>query len=251
MEGLGELARKYKLPIQTHICENLDEIKFAAKLFPDTKNYADIYAQCNLLTDKCIMAHCVHLSDEEIKIFREKKVSVGHCPNSNTNLQSGMCDVKRLMDNEINVGLGTDISGGNRINILDCLRSALDVSLHLGFFKSQNIEGTGKIEKSKYSEKNSQYMPLNYKQGLYLATLGGSKALNLENKIGNFALGKEFDALIVDVNAQPIDTFDLPEILTKSLTEQDKFDQMLQKFVYVGDDRNIVQVYVKGKPIKI
>lgn len=249
MEELAYLAKKYSLPIQSHISENVDEVKFAAKLFPDAKNYADIYDKCNLLTNKCVMAHGVHLTDEELYIFRDRKVSVGHCPNSNTNLQSGLCDVKRLMEHDITVGLGTDISGGNRISILDSLRAALDVSHHLNFVKKQYIQGTGQVHEN--AEANRKYIPLNYKEGLYLATLGGSKALSLENNIGNFVIGKDFDALLVDINVDPIDSFNLPSSLTSNLTDQDKFDHMLQKFVYVGDDRNILEVYVNGRSIKI
>lgn len=248
MVQLGDLAKKYDIPIQSHISENIDEIKFVSELFPESKNYADVYHKYNLLTEKCIMAHCVHLSDAEVELFKNKKTSVSHCPNSNTNLQSGMCDVKRLIESGVNVGLGSDISGGNQISILDCMRSALNVSHSLNFMKKQHVCGTGWVEQN--LEVNSKYTPLHYKQGIYLATLGGATALNLDNKIGNFAFGKDFDALLIDIDRHPIDSFDLPATLTSKLTDLDKFDQMLQRFVYVGDDRNILEVYVKGKQIK-
>lgn len=170
MKQLAQLATKYKLPIQSHISENLDEIKFTLELFPGHTNYAEVYDTAGLLTNKCIMAHCVHLDDDEVKLFADRGTSVAHCPISNTQLKSGLCDVKRLLANNVRVGLGTDVSGGNRISILDSIRSALDVSNHLNFLKKQHIVGTGQILNN--AEENSKYEPLNYKQALFLATLG-------------------------------------------------------------------------------
>lgn len=248
MKKLAALADRYHLPIQSHISENLDEIKFTLELFPGHANYAEVYDAAGLLTNKCIMAHCVHLTDEEVKLFAERGTSVSHCPHSNTNLKSGICDVKRLLENNIRVGLGTDVSGGNRISILDAVRSALDVSHHINFMKKQNVLGTGRVKEN--VEENSKYEPLDYKQALFLATLGGAQALSLDNKIGNFKVGKDFDALLIDTYCGVTDKFDLPKVLTANLTEEDKFFQLLQKFVYTGDDRNISKVFVKGQQVK-
>jgi guanine deaminase len=193
-------------------------------------------------------AHCVHLSDDEVKLFAQRGTSVSHCPNSNTNLKSGMCDVKRLIEGNVRVGLGTDISGGNRISILDAVRAALDVSHHLSFMKKQNVVGTGKVTEN--TEKNSKYEPLDYKQGLFLATLGGAQALSMDDKIGNFEVGKNFDALLIDTYSEATDKFDLPKVLTENLSDEYKFQQKLQKFVYTGDDRSITRVFVKGRQVK-
>lgn len=248
MKQLAGLAQKYDLPIQSHISENLDEVKFTMELFPGHANYAEVYDAAGLLTNKCIMAHCVHLNDDEVKLFADRGTSVSHCPNSNTNLKSGLCDVKRLIEGNVRVGLGTDISGGNRISILDAIRAALDVSHHLNFMKKQNVAGTGKVTEN--AGKNSTYEPLDYKQALFLATLGGAQALSMDNKIGNFEVGKNFDALLIDTFSDATDKFDLPKVLTENLSDEYKFQQRLQKFVYTGDDRSISKVYVKGRQVK-
>jgi guanine deaminase len=248
MKKLGELAKTYDLPIQSHISENIDEIKFTLELYPGHKNYAEVYDTAGLLTNKCVMAHSVHLIDDEVELFAKRGTSVAHCPHSNTNLKSGMCDVKRLIEGNVKVGLGTDVSGGNRIGILDSVRAALDLSNHINFVKKQDIVGTGKVTGN--SEKNSKYVPMNYKQALFLATLGGAQVLSLDKKIGNFEVGKNFDALLIDTYAGACDKFDLPKVLTDNLTEEYKFQQKLQKFVYTGDDRNIVKVFVKGREVK-
>lgn len=247
MIKLANLAKEYDLPIQSHISENVDEISFTLQIFPGHKNYAEVYNSAGLLTNKCIMAHGVHLNDDEVKLFAEKGTAVSHCPNSNSNLKSGLLDVNRLIENGVKVGLGTDVSGGNRIGILDSVRAALDVSQHLNFFKKQDILGTGKL---KSNEANLCYNPMDYKQALFLATLGGAQTCAIDSKVGNFLKGKDFDALLIDVYAGAVDKFDIPKTMSEKLTPEYKFQQKIQKFVYVGDDRNISHVFVKGKQIK-
>lgn len=248
MKELAKLATKYNLNIQSHISENIDEIKFTLELFPGFEYYAEVYDEAGLLTNRTIMAHSVHLYDEEMKLFATRGTSVAHCPNSNTNLKSGLCDVKRLIANNLKVGLGTDISGGNMISILDAMRAALEVSQHLNIMKKQEIVGTGRITAD--DEKNQNYVPLDYKQALFLATLGGAQALSLDQKVGNFVIGKEFDALLVDAYVGRTDKFEMPKAMTANLTADDKFQQLIQKFVYTGDDRNILKVFVKGRQVK-
>lgn len=245
MKKLAELAKRYDLPIQSHISENLNEISFTLELFSGHQNYAQVYDTAGLLTNKTIMAHAVHLNEEEIELFHERGTAVSHCPNSNTNLKSGMCDVKRLIEGGVKVGLGTDVSGGNRISILDTMRAALDVSNHLNFMKNQNILGTGRVAEN--VEKNSKYEPLDYKQVFFLATLGGAQAMALDDKIGNFLVGKSFDALIIDTYSGVIDKFDLPQSFIS--TCENELLKMLQKFIFTGDDRNIKQIFVKGRKV--
>lgn len=173
MKELAGLAKQHDLNIQTHISESVSEIEFACSIFKkDT--YSAIYDEAGLLTDKCVLAHGVHLSDVELKLIKERGSSISHCPTSNTNLRSGLCDVKRIMSHGIAVGLGTDVSGGSSASIKVAMKDALDVSHHINFVKKQNILGTGRIAGSDMPE-NKNYSPMNYKNALYLATLGGAK----------------------------------------------------------------------------
>lgn len=175
----------------------------------------------------------MHLEDDEVALLKVRGCSVAHCPTSNTMLSSGLCDVQRLVSGGVSVGLGTDVSGGNSVSIQDVLLRALDVSKHLDFFKKQNIRGTGVSKTQDFN-----YHQLKYKQALYLATLGGAKALSLDHLTGNFALGKDFDALLVDVS-----------VVDKPLRRL-SVDELVEKFIYTGSDRNIVEVFVAGKRIK-
>lgn len=173
MKELAALAKKDNLNIQTHISESVSEIEFACSLY-GKESYADIYDEAGLLTEKCVLAHGVHLSDTELTLIKARGSSISHCPTSNTNLKSGLCDVKRIMGYGIPVGLGTDVSGGSSASIKTAMKDALDVSQHLNFVKKQNILGTGRTTNPNLPA-NKDYTPMNYKNVLYLATLGGAK----------------------------------------------------------------------------
>ncbi|KAG5884346.1 hypothetical protein JTB14_024425 [Gonioctena quinquepunctata] len=220
MKELGKIAQKEKLHIQSHIAENTDEVNSVQSKFQ--MPYADVYDKANLLTSKTILAHGIYLSNTELKLLAERKTSISHCPESNTCLKSGLCDVRRLLDFGLEVGLGTDVSGGPSPSIVRAMRAALDVSIHLSF-------------------QEKCYVPLTYEDVFYLATLGGAKALSMDAEIGSFQPGKQFDALIVDMD---VDNCSADHILNCSPLE------LLQKFIYTGDDRNIVNVYVAGTVIK-
>ncbi|XP_069361751.1 guanine deaminase isoform X2 [Maniola hyperantus] len=212
---------------KSHISENKEEIEFVLKTNPVCSHYTEVYDRCEILNNRCIMAHAVYLSECEMSIFARKGVSVAHCPASNTRLQSGLCPVRTLLDHNVCVGLGTDVSGGDSTSILDAMRRAMDVSEHLLM-----TGGSGPT--------------LDWKEALYLATVGGAKALGLQDKIGAFEVGKSFDALVIDVSDPrgPIDNYTDSSLGTEALVD------LAQKFVYCGDDRNIVQVYVNGEQVK-
>lgn len=173
MKELAQLAKQDDLHIQTHISESVGEIEFACSIF-HTDSYAAIYDEAGLLTDKCVLAHGVHLSDGELALIKARGSSISHCPTSNTNLRSGLCDVRRIMSHGIAVGLGTDVAGGSSASIKTAMKDALDVSQHLGFIKKQDILGTGRIVNADLPD-NKNYTPMDYKNVLYLATLGGAK----------------------------------------------------------------------------
>ncbi|KAL5284116.1 GDA family protein [Megaselia abdita] len=244
LKSLGDIAKSRNYHIQSHISENLGEIEFTKSLYGG-KSYANIYNDAGLLTNKTVMAHGVFLEDEEVKLFAKTGTSVSHCPASNTMLSSGLCDVLRLLKNGVTVGLGTDVSGGNCVSIKDVILRALDVSHHLEFIKKQEIKGTGKI-----STTQDDYVPLNYKQAIYLATLGGASALSVDNVVGNFEVGKEFDALLIDTSLFPMPNFVLSEMIGQNFSPEEKVLELVQKFIFNGDDRNILKIFVAGKQVK-
>ncbi|XP_051525052.1 guanine deaminase-like [Myxocyprinus asiaticus] len=219
LSALGAIANN-KLHIQSHISENKKEVELVKKLFPDCKSYTDVYLKHNLLTEKTVMAHGCHLTDEELKIFHERGSAISHCPNSNIcEICSGLLNVRNVLNHKVKLGLGTDVAGGYSPSILDAMRRTLDTS------KALTIQ-------------DPQHQTLTFEEVFRLATLGGSEALSLDDQIGNFVVGKDFDALRVNVCVPggPIDLFpgDGPKLI-------------LEKFLNLGDDRNITEVYVAGR----
>ncbi|OWF53676.1 guanine deaminase-like [Mizuhopecten yessoensis] len=222
MKQLGQLAQTHHLHVQTHICETKDECSLVQKLFPESTSYTDVYEQAGLLTRKTILAHGIYLSKEERKIIKSRQSGISHCPNSNLTIRSGLLDVKACFEDNIAVGLGTDISGGYSPSILDAMRTAISTSNTIAL------------------QQGTDYTPLDYKDVFRMATLGGAKVLDMDEVIGNFEVGKEFDALIIDPKAagSVIDVF-----------ENDTVEDVIQKFVFLGDDRNILNVFVAGRDL--
>lgn len=104
LNALGQLAKEDKeVHIQTHISENKGEIEFTKELFPECKSYTDVYLQHGLLTDRTILAHGVHLEEDELVLIKQNKTGISHCPTSNFNLSSGMARVGKMLDKGIKV----------------------------------------------------------------------------------------------------------------------------------------------------
>ncbi|XP_070820934.1 guanine deaminase [Chaetodon trifascialis] len=219
---LGEIAKNNNLHIQSHISENLEEVKLVKELFPDSESYTDVYHRHNLLTNKTVMAHGCHLSDEELALFRKTGTSLSHCPNSNISLCSGLLNVRNVLKHKVKLGLGTDVAGGYSASMLDAVRRALDSSKFLTIQDPEN-------------------KTLTFTEVFRLATLGGSQALSMDDHTGNFEVGKDFDALRVNV-AAPGGPIDL-------IQHDDGPKTLLEKFLNLGDDRNIVEVFVAGRKV--
>ncbi|CAH1110269.1 unnamed protein product [Psylliodes chrysocephalus] len=219
MKELSLLAKCENLHLQTHISENKEEVELVQEQYG--MHYANVYDEANLLTQKTILAHGIYLVEDELKLIARRGTSIAHCPDSNLCLKSGACNVRQLWDYGISVGLGTDISGGTLPSVVTIMRLCLYSSIHFSF----HIKN---------------YQPLNYEEVFYLGTLGGAEALSLQKEIGNFEVNKDFDALIIDLDTETGLDYLLP------CTPR----ELLQKFIYCGDDRNIINVYVAGRLVK-
>lgn len=236
LEWIGELRQTNNYYLQTHLSENTNEIKWIEELFPHFDHYTDIYKQTNLLGEKTILAHCIHLSDIEMNVLKDTKSNVSHCPTSNSSITSGEARVRWLLDNNINVSLGTDCSGGFTPSILQVCKHAHLVSRHL-VMKNQN-----------------QNDKLSTAEVLYLGTLGGAKSLRLDDKIGSFEIGKKFDAQLINLDCEDsnIDTFKFqePKWGDESMEESlKKFNDLVDKWLFNGDDRNVLKVWVNGRSV--
>ncbi|KAK6644175.1 hypothetical protein RUM43_000442 [Polyplax serrata] len=220
MKGLGMLAAEYDLPIQTHVSENLEEIKQVKMDFPEIKNYVGVYETAGLVNCKTVLAHGIHLEPDELNIIKAKGAAISHCPNSNILLESGVCPVSKYLEAGVKVGLGSDCSGGNTCSILESIRQTLMLSIQASI--------------SKVAEK------LSIQQVFYMATLGGAEAMGLGCVTGNFLPGKEFDAILIDMNNSSV----------LDLLDEYNLQQLFQKFIYLGNDQLMKKVFVASRIVK-
>ncbi|PNP41742.1 hypothetical protein TGAMA5MH_06335 [Trichoderma gamsii] len=247
MAGLAQLHRETGLPIQTHISENLGEIQLVQRMFPEADSYAGVYDKYGLLTHKTVLAHAVHISEAEASLIAEKKSKISHCPCSNTCLTSGPARVRWMWDKGIDVGLGTDMSGGYSPSILEAARQAALVSRHVAMGIHVPVDDD---DGAAAAAAEKERVKLTVEEVLYLATRGGARCVGLEEKIGGFEVGMEWDAQLVSLSQVSDDG---------GLEEQDdsdgfvdvfgweSWDDRIAKWLYNGDDRNTKRVWVKGR----
>lgn len=242
LAGLGAYMAESGLPCQTHISENKDEIAFVAELFPEYDSYASVYDAYGLLQPKTVLAHAVHLSAAEIALVKRRGAKVSHCPVSNAALTSGAARVRHLLDEGIVVGLGTDVSGGYSPSILEAARQATMTSRFVALTDGDAAK-------------------LSVEEALYLATRGGAEVLGLEKKVGAFEQGMEWDAILVKLTDVPEEEGELGPgsegakgAVGGGMGPVDVFgwenwSEKIAKWVYCGDDRNVLNVWVRGQMV--
>ncbi|WP_448562294.1 guanine deaminase [Trichothermofontia sp.] len=218
----GKLLREYPdVYLHTHLSENVDEVAWIEELFPNCQGYLDTYDQAGLVGERSIFAHGIHLTDAEFQRLSEAKAAIAFCPTSNLFLGSGLFKLERAKSTEtpIKVGLGTDVGAGTSFSLLQTANEAYKVAQ----LRRQQLTAF---------------------QVLYLATLGGARALGLQEQIGNFDVGKEADFIVVDPRATPLLAFRnaaSPPTTIATLADA------LFTLIMLGDDRAIHATYILGQ----
>ncbi|KAK4082318.1 uncharacterized protein Triagg1_2130 [Trichoderma aggressivum f. europaeum] len=240
LKSLGEMAHEDpSLAIQTHFNEAAQEINATLSLFPEFSNEADLYSSFGLLTPRSILAHCTIMTPYEINKLQDLGCGVAHCPTANMTVGGGFmaAPVKEFLRKGINVGLGTDSGGGYSSSMLNAMRHSLITSYAREALYPKFESGKGES----VSKEGGGGETLSLEEVFYMATKGGAKVVGFDQQVGGFAVGMEFDALVIDMR-------DGREGVNVPLDEEsDSVERMLEKFVMTGDDRNIAQVYVRGK----
>ncbi len=210
----GRLAAEYPdVWIHTHLAENHDEIEEIARQFPDSRSYLDVYDQFELLRERAVFAHCLYMDDTDRATMSKKGGAAAFCPTSNLFLGSGLFDLPAMRAAGIRCGLGTDIGGGTSLSLLATASEAYKV-LHL------------------------QEHALPAMRALYLATLGAAEALYLDDKIGNFASGKEADFTVLD--------FAGSALTARRTAAAGSIEEKLFALMTLADDRNVASTWVLG-----
>ncbi|MBN1501206.1 MAG: amidohydrolase family protein [Spirochaetes bacterium] len=212
--GLGRLAEKYKVPVQSHLSENTSEVQWVKELYPEYRNYSEVYRKHGLFGQtKTLMAHGIYLEPEEIELALNSDVILVHCPDSNLNLSSGIMNVTKYLDLGLKIGLGSDVGAGHSLGM------------------NQVIVRSIQSSKIKHAmDKNCRV--LKHSEAFFMATKGNGSFFG---NTGNFDKGNFFDALVITDNS-PLSG--KPEPLDS-----------LYRFLYYGDDRNISVRYLKGNRI--
>lgn len=218
MKKLAEIQKEYHLPVQSHLSENMGEISWVQELCPETSFYGEAYDQFGLFGGEgcpAVMAHCVHSPQAEIELMKKRGVYIAHCPQSNTNLSSGIAPIREYLDKGLHVGLGTDIAGGHSLSMLRAIADAVQVS------------------KLRWRLVDDRLKALTFEEAFYLATMGGGEFFG---KVGSFQKDYAFDAVILD------DSFYRHP---QPLSVRDR----LERLIYLSDDRCIKGKYVSGREL--
>ena len=223
----GKLVNEYPgVYVHTHVAENKAEVAWVQELFPESRSYLDVYDHYGLVTSHSVFAHGIYLNQQDMSVLSSKGGSIAFCPTSNLFLGSGLFNLAAANQANVKVGLGTDIGAGTSLSILETMNEA---------YKATQL-------RKAFADDPSSVKPLDPMQSLYLATLGGARALSLDDKIGGFKPGMEADFLVLGSGTTPL----LDARVKNSATIVDK----VFAFEIMGDDRSVEHVYVMGVKAK-
>lgn len=212
---LGKVKAKWNLPVQSHLSENLSEIKWVKELFPDCGQYWEVYDKYGLFDSKTLMAHCVHSDGRERQAMRDKGVYPVHCADSNNALISGMCPAKAMLQEGQNLCIGTDVAGGCSLSMINAVHDALRTS------RDRRIA-------SDFTEAS-----LTAAEGYYLASTAAQPFFGAEK---GFAPGELLHAVVLD---------DSRFGKSGSLSLSDRLGRCFSR----ADDRDVKAVFSEGKKI--
>ncbi|MGL5082112.1 MAG: guanine deaminase [Microcoleaceae cyanobacterium] len=218
----GRLLREFPdVYLHTHLSENLKELELTLELFPKSADYLNVYEQFDLVTQRSVFAHGIHLSESEFQRLSKAEAMIAFCPTSNLFLGSGLFKLHtaKSWQTPIKIGLGTDIGAGTSFSLLQTASEA---------YKIGHLQGN----------------PFSGLQGLFLATLGGARALSLDHQIGNFEVGKEADFVVLDWQSTPLLSL-RTQNAAGAKTVEEIADQIFT-LMMLGDDRATHATYVMG-----
>ncbi len=217
LEAAGRLAAEHPdVFIHSHLAENLAEVKWVRELFPQARSYLDVYERFGLLRERAVYAHCIHLDDEDRQRMAHTGAAAAVCATSNLFLGSGLFDFAAARHHGMRTGLGTDVGGGTSFSMLRTLAET---------YKVAQLRG-------------HRLTPW---RSFYLATLGGARALGLDDRIGSFAPGREADFVVLRMDSTPL-------IARRMQTARTPAERLFA-LMMLGDDREVGATYVMGERV--
>jgi guanine deaminase len=168
----AEIASSRSLLLQTHLAESKAEVRWVKELFPEAKNYTDVYDRIGLLGSRTVLAHCVELDETEWICLAKRRAWVAHCPSSNEALYNSRMPLERLRQFHVSWALASDIGAGPSHSMLHVLQR---------FFAIHEAAG----------------VRVTSEEGLYRSTLAGAQAIGRDKVAGNFMPGKRADFVLM------------------------------------------------------
>ncbi|KVE34221.1 guanine deaminase [Burkholderia sp. TSV86] len=215
LDACGALARQHPdVFVQSHVAENLDEVRWAAELFPERRSYLDIYDHYGLLRRRAVYGHCIHLDDADRRRFAETGALAAHCPTSNLFLGSGLFDFGRASAQRMAFALATDVGGGTSFSMLQTMNEAHKIARMTGHHLSAT-------------------------QMFWLATAGAAHALDLADTVGTLAPRSEADFVVLDPAATPL--------VARRAARAESLEELLFALALLGDDRAVYRTYAAGR----
>lgn len=207
--------------IQTHLSENKNEISSTLSVHAGHADYLEVYEKSGLISDRTILAHCVHLSESELNRITSSKAIIAHCPTSNLFLGSGLFDMQCANKRGTKVVLATDVGGGTSFSMLKTMGESYKI-----------------MQVQEYS--------MSALETFYKTTLGTARALKLDDKIGSFQCGMEADFIVVNCAATPVQAMRRDYL---QRTDKWSIENRLFGLQTTGDDRNITATYLMGQKV--
>jgi len=194
----------------THSSENKNEIEEVKKKYK--KENIEYLNSINVLDDHTVLAHCIHVNEDEKQILKEKNVRVAHCPSANLKLGSGIANIPEYLKRGISVSIGADGPPCNN---------------NLSIFTEMRLAAL--IQKPLYGADS-----MDAKTVFNIATIEGAKALHLEDEIGSIEIGKKADILLIDLN-----------YYLNSVSDND--NHIYSDIVYSSGAQNVNSVMINGR----
>ena len=205
-----KLADAHGTFLHIHVAETKNEIEDCLKRYGTTP--LTLLDGWGVLDEKTIIAHAVHLTDDEIKIAKEKGVVIAHNPTSNLKLNSGQMPLQKYMNAGLNLTLGTDgVSSNNSLSMISEMKIAA-------------LSGKNEANDSKAAPVNAVFD---------MATANGFEALGM--KAGKIKEGWLADFMLVDLNHHAV----LPNV------------NLISNMIYSADSSCITDVFCDGKPLML
>ncbi len=216
LELAGALWHEYpQAYLHSHLAENIAEVEWVHRLFPDAMDYVDVYDRFGLLGPRAVYAHGIHLTERELQCLGESETTIVHCPTSNLFLGSGLFRLHAAKQRAaaVHVALGTDIGAGTSYSLLQTMGDAYKIA-------------------------QLNHHTLSAPQAYYLATLGAARALRLDDRIGSLEPGHEADIVVLDIEATPA--------LRLRTQCAENIEELLFALMIMGDDRAVRATYIAG-----